>query len=103
MLEAAKQCDRAFGVPPKSTAHTVADTESDIKKLQQQLLDKGVTKQDPNRTTPPFEDATEIGLSKLTKGEWLQKHLSQWSYDEDLQSEEHQGEVDTDYELSDVV
>lgn len=103
MLEAAKRCDSVFRVPPKSTRHTVADSESDISKLQKHILQKGITQEDPNRTTPIFEDPTEIGLNKLTNDNWLSKHLTLLSSDDNPQCEQHQGEVDIDYEIADVL
>lgn len=102
LLEAAKKCDKVFGVPPSYTAHTVRDSQSDIKKIRSELLEKGITREKENRTTPLFLDPTEKGLTTLTNGEWLQKQLSS---DEHLQSEqENRGEViDIDYELADLV
>ena len=106
LLEAAKRCDRVFAVPPKSTAHTVGDSKSDIKKLEKHLLERGITTENPDRLTPAFpafEDPTEVGLNKLTKGNWLRNHLQ--SDFEDLQGahgEENVGEINIDYELADV-
>lgn len=45
LLEAAKKCDKVFGVPPQSTAHTVRDAKSDIGMICQHLLDKEITKE----------------------------------------------------------
>lgn len=102
LLEASKKCDKVFGVPPSSTAHTVRDSKSDIAMLRDQLLEKEITTEKESRTTPAFLDPTENGLTTLTKGEWLQKQLS--SDVDYLQNEQNHGEIyDIDYELSDIV
>lgn len=102
LLEAAKKCDKVFGVPPSTTAHTVRDSKSDIEKIRSQLLEKEITTEKTGRTTPVFLDPTANGLATLTKGDWLQKHLSS-NIDDHLQHETDRGEVDTDYELAGVV
>lgn len=101
LLEAAKKCDKVFGVPPPSTSHTVRDSKSDIAKLRNQLLEKEVTTEKAGRTTPAFLDPTENGLTTLTKGDWLQKQLSS-KCDDYLQNQNH-SEIDIDYELADIV
>lgn len=102
LLEAAKKCDAVFGVPTQSTAHTVRESKADIKKMQQQLLEKKVTSEDLNRTGTRFVDPTVSGLDTLTKGEWLKKQLH--SIPENLHSDQQsRDELDNiDYELSDV-
>lgn len=100
LLEAAKKCDKMFGVSPSTTAHTVRDYKSDIAKLRSQLLEKEVTTEKPLRTTPAFVDPTVSGLTTLTGG-WLEKQLSSQCEDI-LQNEQFHGEVDIDYELADV-
>ena len=100
LLEAAKRCDEVFGVPPKSTAHTVADSKSDINKIQEHLLEKEITVENVHRKTPAFQDPTVSGLDKLTKGDWLHKRLLQNVDDDDsLQCEQRHGEIDIDDEL----
>lgn len=101
LLEAAKKCDLVFGVPPSSTAHTVRDSQSDIVKIRTMLMEKEITTENSSRTTPPFLDPTQKGLTTLTKGDWLQKQLSS-KCDSNLQDEQSHGEVDIDYELADV-
>ena len=106
LLEAAKKCDKVFGVPPSSAAHTVRDSKSDIEKITSELLERGITKYEENRTTPLFLDPTEKGLTTLTNGEWLQTQLSpeHLQSEEHLQGEEHHDELtDIDYELADIV
>lgn len=50
-----------------------------------------------------FLDPTTQGMAKLTKGEWLRKHLAcDLSTDDNLQEERHDGEVDMDYEIADT-
>ena len=101
MLEAAKKCDAVFEVSPMSKSHTVRDSKADIRKIQQQLIEKCITKEDTNRKSPGFVDPTESGIDTLTKSEWLQKQL-QSKFDDNLQSEQDRGELDLDYELADT-
>ena len=49
LLEAAKRCDKVFTVPPKSTAHTVADSKSDIRKIRERLLERDITMENSTR------------------------------------------------------
>ncbi len=100
LLEAAKKCDKVFGVPPSSTTHTVRDSKSDIQKIRNMLLEKDVTTEKSSRTTPSFVDPTTNGMATLTKGDWLQKHLV--SRFEDNLQDEHHGEIDLDYEIADL-
>jgi hypothetical protein len=100
LLEAAKKCDKIFGVPPQATSHTVRDAKSDIQKFHQHLLEKHITKEVKDRTTPVFTDPTDTGLKTLTQGDWLQKQLEKIG--DNLQSEERHGETDLDYELADT-
>lgn len=107
LLKAAKKCDAVFKVSPKSTLHTVRDSKADIKKIQQHLLEKEITKENitPESTLDKtFIDPTESGLDTLTKGVWLQQQLqSKFEISEDnLQSEQSLGELDLDYELADT-
>lgn len=102
LLEAAKKCDRLFAVPPRSTAHTTRDSKSDIEKIQKHLLEKGITKEDKHRTTPPFLDPTNSGLDTLCKGDWLRKRLMSTEFDENLGDVHDHGEIDIDFELSDL-
>lgn len=91
-----------FGVPPNATSHTVRDAKADIRKMQKHLLEKGVTKENVTRTTPPFVDPMKSGLDTMMKGDWLQKQLES-KVEDNLQSEENsRGELDLDYELYDT-
>ena len=102
LLEAAKKCDRVFGVTVQFTSHTARDSKADIIKIQQHLLQKEITKENTERKTPEFVDPTKSGLDTITKGDWLQKHL-QLNFEDNLQSEEEdRGELDLDYELADT-
>lgn len=104
LLKAAKKCDAVFKVSPKSTSHSIADSKADVNKIQQQLQEKGVTKEDISRRgqEKQFTDPTDCGLSTLTNGDWLSKQLqSKFEHAEDLQCEQR-GEVDLDYELADT-
>ena len=98
LLKAAKTCDKVFAVPPQSTAHTVREFKSDIRKIHTLLIEKKIIQEDISRTTPTFVDPTESGLNTLTKGDRLKKVLIK--SDENLQNEQGHGEVDIDYELA---
>ena len=101
LLEAAKKCDKVYGVPPASHAHTVRDSKSDIQKISSILLEKEITTEKSSCTAPSFVDPTMKGMATLTKGDWLKKHLVTKS-DDNLQ-DEHHGEIDTiDYEIADL-
>lgn len=101
LLEAAKKCDAVFRVPPRATSHTVRDSKADIRKVMKHLVEKEITKEKVNRTTPAFIDPTISGLDTLTKGEWIKKRL-QSNVEESLQSEQSEYELDLDYELYDT-
>ena len=61
-----------------------------------------ITKEVKDRTASVFIDPTVCGLTTLTQGDWLEKHLQ--SHDDNLQNgEERHGEVDLDYELADTI
>lgn len=100
-LEAAKKCDAVFGVSQKSTSHTVRDSKADIHKIQHHLIEKEITKENTDRTSPAFIDPTVSGMDTLTKGDWLQKHL-QSNVEDNLQGDQRQYELDLDYELFDM-
>ena len=95
LLEAAKKCDKVFGVHPSSIAHTTRDSKSDIAKLTNQLLEKEITMKKPDCKTPAFMDPTDSGLTTLANGKWLQKKLL--SNSDDILQEENHGEVTLDY------
>ena len=110
LLDAARKTDQAFGVAPQSTAHTVRDASSDIKKMTKHLAETRVTKNIEERLTPVFTDPTESGF----KTSWLKDTLSRShvvynsppSVDADTTSgdilhgrEAHNDEIDMNYEL----
>ena len=106
LLEAAKKCDAVFGVRPTSKTHTSRDSKSDVEKMTSVLLEKEISKEKSGRTTTPFTDPTEKGMTTLTKGDWLQKQLSAKCDDnlpDNLQDEQSSGDLDIEYELSDIL
>lgn len=106
LLEAAKRCDKVFGVPPQSTAHTVRSSKSDVQKICQHLTEKGIIKEDNTRKTPAFKDPTVSGLDTLSKGDWIQKKLQKLTEDTPQSSQSYSEvdiEVDIDYELADLL
>ncbi len=103
LLEAAKKCDKMFSATPHSTAHTVRDSNTDIRKIRDHLLEKEITTEDKKRATPAFVDPTQSGLDTLSKADWLQKHLVSTGREENLQDEQEHCEIDLNYELSDII
>ena len=115
LLEAAKKTDRAFGVAPQTTAHTIRDSTSDVSKMVKHLVENKVSLVVDNGRTPAFTDPTDDGYKKLCSS-WLNKTLSRNqvvdynSAPEDLEiTDEHlhgreanNDDIDIDYELSDV-
>lgn len=102
LLEAAKKCDEMFSVTPRSSAHTIRESNTDIRKIQEHLLEKGITTEDQQRNMPAFVDPTQSGLDTLCKGDWLHKHLESTGCEENLQDEQEHGEIELDHELSDL-
>lgn len=113
LLDAARKTDQAFGVAPQSTAHTVRDASSDIKKMTKHLAETRVSKIIDERLTPVFTDPTESGFKTLCST-WLKDALSRShvvynsppSVDADTGSgdflhgrEAHNDEIDMNYEL----
>ena len=101
LMEAA---NKVFSVSSQTTSHTVRDSNSEIGKMQQLLLDKEIIVEKQDRTAPPFTDSTVLGLNLLTKTDWLQNQLCSFVLD-DLQhdaSDAERGITTVDYELSDV-
>ena len=82
--------------------HTTRDSKTDIMKIRERLQEAAITTEDKARNIPKFVDPTHSGLDTLCKREWLQKHLASTGYEENLQDEQEQGEIDLDYELSDI-
>ncbi len=77
LMEAAKKADRAFGVHPQSTSHTVRDAKADISKMAKHVVDKKTT---DGRTTPEFHDLTDwlekVELNKLAPGNSVEVVIS---------------------------
>ena len=44
LLDAAKKTDRAFGVAPQTTAHTIRDPSSDVSKMVKHLMENKVSR-----------------------------------------------------------
>ena len=86
-MEAAKKADQAFGMTPKSGAHTVCSAENDIHKMAEYLMLKKATLQVPSRTesAPPFTDPTEKGWEKLSTTDWIRETVAK-SHSEDMET-----------------
>ena len=102
-MEAAKKADRAFGVTPRSTKHTVADASNDITKIATHLLEQKVTIQMDRNI--PFHDTIEEGFRKM-KPAWLKQVLAQDSdclLDQDLHNLHDTEQSEFIHELHDVM
>lgn len=101
LMEAAKQTDKIFQVPPPTTKHTVRDSLSDIRKIQSYVMENKITHEDDERTGVAFLDPTDAGLNKLTSGNWLKTQLAKKVDTEDLYEDQSYEdlELDIDYEL----
>ena len=101
LLEAAKRCDKIFGVSPQSKTHTVRDAKSDVEKIRNSLLEKELATEKPDRSSPPVIDPYVAGLNMMTKSDWLKNQLTKIP-DTLEQEEENDRVVDLDYELFDI-
>ena len=107
LMEAAQKADRAFCVPPQTSAHTTHDASIDVLKMVKHLLDKDVTTESAERRSPQFLDPTENGWKKLTKA-WLKDTLERTSAGEVADSEEIPADsedldpFDAEYSLIDI-
>ena len=103
LLEAAKRADHEF-CAHRSSSHTVRDAKKDIDTLANHLRDKSATTFVSERNSPCFRDPTDDGLKKLCTKSWVQQTLAKVLLEGDLQEDNtRDGEVDMDYELSDVM
>ena len=100
LLDASKKVDREF-FAHQSAAHTVRDANRDISMLTSSLLESSVTSENPDRTSPPFNDPTDIGHKKIGTTSWVADTLASHAT-EDLEKEVGEQQlVDALYELSD--
>ena len=99
LLDAAKKTDRAFGIAPQCTSHTVRDADSDIQKMRKHIKEHDVTHTVDDRDAPTFTDPTEEGLKKMCNTKWLKETMakSQCQPDEDIH--ENTEDMNIDYEL----
>lgn len=102
LADAAKKADRELGLTAYSGKHTAHDAQRDINQIARHLQNYQVTKEVPERTTPMFRDLTDDGWKKLD-GSWLERVLGSYPLTDLQQGEEERGEVDSNYELYDVV
>lgn len=103
LMEAAKKVDQAFLVTAQDTKHTVRDSQQDIRRMVDFLLEKEVTSEISSRSSSDlFSDPTLKGMGKLT-GTWLQAFLSRTADNDDLgvEAEERDFDIDLDFELTD--
>lgn len=74
-MDAAKKADKALGVSPQTTSHTVTDAGSDVMNMVKYLRESNVSNFIEDRLTPEVVDPTDEGLKKLCSG-WLKECLS---------------------------
>ena len=103
LMEAAIKADQAFGVTPKSGAHTVRNAENDIQKMVEYLMLKKTTLEVPSRSesVSPFTDPTEKGWQKLSTTDWIKETVAR-SHSEEMEAESPNDELDSNYEIYDV-
>lgn len=102
-MEAAKKADKEFGVPSRSTKHTIREASADIKNMAMHLINHKVTVQTTGCTSSPFRDVTDDGFKKMSQS-WLKQALTQAAAPPDDDQElTLQGDIQLDYELHDVV
>ena len=102
LMDASKKVDHEFKTR-QSTAHTVRDAESDIRKLTTSLLENKVTCKNSERNSPPFTDPTNAGHKKIVTTSWVADTLLSTSAD-DLQLEQNVTDLaDLTYEMTDVI
>ena len=101
LMEASKKVDREFGAC-RATSHTTKDASKDISTVLSYLLDKKVTQELTERTSPVFCDPTDNGLDKLCNTDWIQETLSRTECDDNLEEDEREEIIDQGYELHDV-
>ena len=58
--------DKAYSVPPKSTAHTIRDAAKDIENIRLNLTTMEVTTENITPTSPSLADPSDIGWAKLS-------------------------------------
>ena len=95
LSEASKKADKAFGVAPRTTTHSIVDSQKDVALMSTHIIESAITTLDSERQTPPFVDPATTGWKKLTTTTWLQDTIQrshslvdQKDDDEDLQNED---------------
>ncbi len=101
LMEAAKRTDTFFQFPPPSTQHTVRDASQDISAMSTDLISSGAVKENPRRTTPPFQDPSTLGMEGKASQGWIESVL-QGGWEAEVVNTEGdvlEGEIDFEYEL----
>ena len=102
LMEASKKVDHEFGVT-RSTSHSIRDANKDIGAVTNNLLERKITQELPERTSAAFSDPTNNGLDKLCNTNWLQNVLSRADCDSNLEEDDLMDRItDQDYELYNV-
>ena len=102
LMEAAKKVDREFGVT-RSTSHSTRDADKDIGTVTNNLLERKVTQELPERTSSVFSDPTNNGLDKLCNTKWVHDVLSRTDCEFNLEEGDLEDRVtDQDYELYNI-
>ena len=103
LMEAAQKTDKTFGLSPQSTSHTVHSPHEDINKMTKHLSETKVTTVVEERSMPPFIDPVDDGWKKLSTTSWLTDTLRRNVADDEEDLHEERGEIDSYYELFDVL
>ena len=101
LLDAAKKTDKAFGVSPQTTSHTVRDVDNDIQKMRKHIMEHDVTRIVDNRIGPTFIDPTDEGLKMCTKN-WLKDAMAK-SCKADTHEEGDTEDINIDYEMYNTI
>ena len=101
LMDAAKKTDQEFRCYQSGT-HTTRDSDNDIKKMTNNLLESTATRQQEQRTSPGFVDPTDIGVHKLCTTEWIETTISKLETDHLQEGEGIHKDIDLNYELADV-
>ena len=103
LMEAAKRVDSAFGAPYQSGSHTVRDAMQDVLKMAEEITEKNPTKEVSGRTTSVYVEKCDIGWKKLTTTTWLPDILSRKQPQEEELDVDMEREVQSEYDISDVI
>ena len=89
----------SFGVKPRSTAHPIRDSASDVDKMRSLLTERSITLESPERQSPPFTDYFHKGFTLLCKPGWIEGILQE---EEESDYSVDSNELSLEYERTDI-